>query len=142
MVKSAISEWFLIKMNGEEFEPKIKSCASTLDPDFIFEEIGGFGKFQMYIYVLICLPLVFIACCNFSYIFIASDMEYRYSSAWPQHYQLQSTVLQMFYSRVWHWLPRVASKSCSVRGWQDVTMWTIYPVVNEWKWWFGMSVEF
>lgn len=67
-------------MTASECEPSLdgKSSGTELDPDIIYEEIGGFGKFQLFIYILLCVPLMFIVCCNFSYIFIASDMEYRY----------------------------------------------------------------
>ncbi|KAG4080350.1 hypothetical protein HA402_010842 [Bradysia odoriphaga] len=61
-----------------ELESGRKSTEGTdADPDVIYDKIGGFGKFQFFIYILLCLPLIFIVCCNFSYIFIASDMEYR-----------------------------------------------------------------
>lgn len=65
-------------MSETDSEHSFKSRDAKLDPDIIYEEIGGFGKFQLFIYVLICLPLIFIVCGNFSYIFTASDMDYRY----------------------------------------------------------------
>lgn len=61
-----------------EREPSLKPSGTKLDPDIIYDEIGGFGKFQLFVYTLFCIPLVLIVCCNFSYIFIASDMKYRY----------------------------------------------------------------
>lgn len=65
-------------MSENECELTVKTRGAKLDTDTIFEKIGGFGKFQMFIYILICLPIVFIASCNYSYIFITSDMDYRY----------------------------------------------------------------
>ncbi|KAG4080334.1 hypothetical protein HA402_010826 [Bradysia odoriphaga] len=65
-------------MTKAEIESGLKSIdGKNLDPDVIYDQIGGFGKFQFVIYILLCIPLMFILCCNFSYIFIASDMEYR-----------------------------------------------------------------
>lgn len=65
-------------MSKTEREPSLKASDTKLDPDIIYEEIGGFGKFQYFVYILLCVPLTLIVCCNFSYIFIASDMDYRY----------------------------------------------------------------
>lgn len=65
-------------MSENDCEPSPKARDPKLDPDILYEEIGGFGKFQLYVYVLICVPLMFIVSCNFSYIFIASEMDYRY----------------------------------------------------------------
>ncbi len=66
-----------------ERESSIAKTRSTkFDPDTIYDDIGGFGKFQFFVYILICVPLMFIVSCNFSYIFIASDMEYRYDVYW------------------------------------------------------------
>lgn len=64
-----------------ERQSHIGSKNVKLDPDLIYDEIGGFGKFQLFVYTLLCVPLIFIVSCNFSYIFIASDMEYRYGVA-------------------------------------------------------------
>lgn len=66
-------------MSEYDCEPKTKP-GDKLDPDILYEQIGGFGKFQLYIYVLICIPLMIIVSCNFSYIFIASEMDYRYNA--------------------------------------------------------------
>lgn len=65
-------------MTETQCELSPSSRRTKLDPDVIYEEIGGFGKFQYFVYALICIPLIFIVCCNFSYMFIASDMDYRY----------------------------------------------------------------
>ncbi|KAJ6646044.1 Organic cation transporter 1, partial [Pseudolycoriella hygida] len=70
-----IEEAFLILKMTEIIEQGPKN--EKLDLDVIYEEIGGFGKFQFFVYVMICIPLMLNACCNFSYIIIAGNMDYR-----------------------------------------------------------------
>lgn len=43
----------------------------------LFDQLDGFGRFQIIQYVLICLPLVFVSMMNINYIFVAGDVEYR-----------------------------------------------------------------
>ncbi|KAJ6636238.1 Organic cation transporter 1, partial [Pseudolycoriella hygida] len=61
----------------EKREDEVSLQSNKFDPDTIYEEIGGFGKFQIFVYVLICIPLIIISCCNLSYIIVAGDLEYR-----------------------------------------------------------------
>lgn len=55
---------------------KTKSVAINLDG--ILMQLGQFGKFQLFNYMLIIIPVIFAACNNGNYIFSAGDLEYRY----------------------------------------------------------------
>ncbi|KAJ8969980.1 hypothetical protein NQ317_007027 [Molorchus minor] len=48
-----------------------------LDFDDMLEELGELGKFQVYTYILICLPVLFAAANSLSYVFTAGIPEYR-----------------------------------------------------------------
>ncbi|XP_077294523.1 organic cation transporter protein-like [Arctopsyche grandis] len=54
---------------------KAKSVAINLDA--ILMQLGQFGKFQLFNYMLIIVPVIFAACNNGNYIFSAGDLEYR-----------------------------------------------------------------
>lgn len=62
-------------MARDDDEDKAKSAAVNLDS--ILTQLGQFGKFQMFNYMLIIVPVVFAACNNGNYIFSAADLEYR-----------------------------------------------------------------
>lgn len=49
-----------------------------LDFDDMLEELGELGKFQIYIYILVCLPVLFGAANSLSYVFTAGVPDYRY----------------------------------------------------------------
>lgn len=48
-----------------------------MDFDKVLEEIGEFGRFQKINYLLICLPVIFGAAHNLSYLFTAGVPNYR-----------------------------------------------------------------
>lgn len=48
-----------------------------MDYDAVLEEIGSFGKFQVKILLLICLPVLYGAANAVSYVFIARTPPYR-----------------------------------------------------------------
>lgn len=45
--------------------------------DSILIRIGQFGKFQLIIFVLICIPMMFNAIFSVTYVFTASTVSYR-----------------------------------------------------------------
>lgn len=45
--------------------------------DFILTQIGQFGRFQMFIFALICIPMMFHAIFSVTYVFTASPVIYR-----------------------------------------------------------------
>ncbi|XP_074033248.1 organic cation transporter protein-like [Leptinotarsa decemlineata] len=49
----------------------------SVDFDDILEELGEIGTFQIFIYGLLCLPVLFSASGNMSYVFTAGVPEYR-----------------------------------------------------------------
>jgi OCT family organic cation transporter-like MFS transporter 4/5 len=49
----------------------------AMDYDTILEEIGGFGKFQIKILMLVCLPVLYGAANSLSYIFTSRKPPYR-----------------------------------------------------------------
>lgn len=49
----------------------------TIDLDKIFIEIGDFGLFQMFIYALICMPVLLISWFTFEFVFTAGSLDYR-----------------------------------------------------------------
>lgn len=49
-----------------------------LDFDDMLEELGELGKFQIYTYILVCLPVLFGAANSLSYVFTAGVPNYRY----------------------------------------------------------------
>ncbi|KAJ8936299.1 hypothetical protein NQ318_001492 [Aromia moschata] len=48
-----------------------------LDFDDMLEELGELGKFQIYTYTLVCLPVLFAAASSLSYVFTAGIPNYR-----------------------------------------------------------------
>ncbi|XP_018566487.1 organic cation transporter protein isoform X2 [Anoplophora glabripennis] len=48
-----------------------------LDFDDMLEELGELGKFQIYTYILVCLPVLFAAANSLSYVFTAGVPDYR-----------------------------------------------------------------
>ncbi|KAJ8912268.1 hypothetical protein NQ315_008859 [Exocentrus adspersus] len=48
-----------------------------LDFDDMLEELGELGKFQIYTYILVCLPVIFAAANSLSYVFTAGVPNYR-----------------------------------------------------------------
>lgn len=51
---------------------------SEIDLDVILQELGDFGKFQKLNFILLLLPIVLSSVYTLSYIFTASQLEYRY----------------------------------------------------------------
>ena len=47
------------------------------DIDFVLTEIGNFGRFQIFNYILIALPVALCACHIVTYVFTASPLDYR-----------------------------------------------------------------
>lgn len=45
--------------------------------DMILVRIGEFGRYQMFNYVLLCIPMIFNAFQSISYVFSASPVVYR-----------------------------------------------------------------
>lgn len=45
--------------------------------DMILVRIGEFGRYQMFNYVLLCIPMIFNAFQSISYVFTASPVVYR-----------------------------------------------------------------
>lgn len=43
----------------------------------MFAEFEKFGKFQLFQYILICLPLVMVSMIHVNYIFVAEDVDHR-----------------------------------------------------------------
>ncbi|KAM7355230.1 SLC22A family member [Cochliomyia hominivorax] len=77
-------------------EPKVNSISATVDfstsnikspdencdkdeftLDSILIRIGQFGKFQLFIFLLICIPMMFNAIFSVTYVFTASTVSYR-----------------------------------------------------------------
>lgn len=50
---------------------------AAIDLDKIFIEIGDFGLFQMFIYALICMPVLLISWFTFEFVFTAGGLDYR-----------------------------------------------------------------
>lgn len=51
------------------------------DIEYILKDIGGsFGKFQLYNYVLISVPLFMTGLFSLTYVFTAMNLDYRYSA--------------------------------------------------------------
>lgn len=50
---------------------------SDFNFDVILKELGEFGKYQKINYVLMCIPIALSAMYGLSYVFTASDLEYR-----------------------------------------------------------------
>lgn len=47
------------------------------DLDDVLEEIGHFGKFQIFNYILISVPMIFVVISANSFVFTSGDMDYR-----------------------------------------------------------------
>lgn len=43
----------------------------------VYKQLDKFGKFQVFQYILICLPLMMVSMINVNYIFVAEDVEHR-----------------------------------------------------------------
>ena len=46
--------------------------------DVILVRIGEFGRYQIFNYILLCMPMIFNAFQSISYVFTASPVVYRY----------------------------------------------------------------
>uniref|UniRef100_A0A1A9UJJ4 Major facilitator superfamily (MFS) profile domain-containing protein n=1 Tax=Glossina austeni TaxID=7395 RepID=A0A1A9UJJ4_GLOAU len=62
---------------NEESEVRAKEIANESTLDAILVRIGEFGRFQLFNYVLLCLPMIFNAFQSISYVFTASSVVYR-----------------------------------------------------------------
>ncbi|XP_039489416.1 solute carrier family 22 member 3-like isoform X1 [Drosophila santomea] len=77
----------MLKLSQEEVGPeKPKSGPNDIDPtktseenqlDAIIVEIGQFGPFQVFNYILLCLPIICNAFYSISYVFTAGDVPHR-----------------------------------------------------------------
>lgn len=56
---------------------KTATDEEEMDFDSIFVELKDFGKFQIRVYVLICLSLMVYTALDLSYIFTSADLNYR-----------------------------------------------------------------
>lgn len=50
---------------------------SEFDLEGILSDLGSFGKFQIFIYSSIILPILLVSCFGLSYIFTTGQLEYR-----------------------------------------------------------------
>lgn len=48
-----------------------------MDFDDVLEELGELGRFQIKVYTLVCLPVLFAAANSLSYVFTAGSPYYR-----------------------------------------------------------------
>lgn len=48
------------------------------DLDDVLKRIGQFGKYQIYIYLLLSLPALFAGIVSITYVFSAAELPYRY----------------------------------------------------------------
>lgn len=56
-------------------EPKDKNC--EFDFDTILQDIGEFGRYQIYNYILIVIPVTLYAGITLTYAFTAGNVSYR-----------------------------------------------------------------
>lgn len=62
---------------ADQFEMHVAaSDANILDE--ILVRIGEFGRYQMFNYILLCIPMIFNAFQSISYVFTASPVVYRF----------------------------------------------------------------
>ncbi|KAF7272809.1 hypothetical protein GWI33_014435 [Rhynchophorus ferrugineus] len=61
----------------ETADEKKNTSEVEVDIDEVLEELGELGRYQTFIYVLICLPVLFAAENSLSYVFTAGEPSYR-----------------------------------------------------------------
>ncbi|XP_047518927.1 organic cation transporter protein-like [Pieris napi] len=49
----------------------------SVDKGDVYKQLDQFGKFQVFQYILICLPLMMVSMIHVNYIFVAEDVEHR-----------------------------------------------------------------
>nr|CAD7418835.1 unnamed protein product [Timema cristinae] len=54
-----------------------RAQSAVMDFDDVLDEIGDFGRYQITIYLLICLPVLFAAGNSLTYVFTAGVPDYR-----------------------------------------------------------------
>ncbi|XP_017484751.1 PREDICTED: organic cation transporter protein [Rhagoletis zephyria] len=62
---------------GEQVEANNKKVEDDCTLDGILVRIGQFGRFQLFNYVLLCIPMIFNAFFSISYVFTASTVVHR-----------------------------------------------------------------
>lgn len=55
----------------------MKKSGAAFDLDFVLGELGQFGRYQLYNYALIVVPIMFSAIYGANYVFTAADLDYR-----------------------------------------------------------------
>lgn len=68
-----------------------------MDFDNILDEIGGFGKFQLKNYILVCLPVFYAAANSLSYVFTSRAPNYRCSV--PQCENITNTTFNQYWMK-------------------------------------------
>lgn len=77
---------------------------SVIDFDDILVELGELGRYQIFTYILICLPVLFAGASSLSYVFTAGVPNYRwvelflliwYLSGAPQGFELSPQLFQI-----------------------------------------------
>lgn len=51
---------------------------NSIDFDDVLEELGELGRFQIFTYILVCLPVFFAGANSLSYVFTAGVPKYRF----------------------------------------------------------------